>query len=144
MGSFALTAATTALQLVRQRQQAKAQNAAASAAAQSQIQQINQAQAIRERQRREQLRRGLATQRARFAAQGLGRGGSAGAVLKGLAMETDQATNDDRSLNSLRIGDISNTLDLRRRKNLLDASNATRRSAFNLLGKGLNTLSLLD
>ncbi|NQU61007.1 MAG: hypothetical protein HQ512_07740 [Rhodospirillales bacterium] len=130
--------------LVASKQQAKAQSAAANAARQSQIQAINQVQEIRERQRRERLRRGLATQRARFASQGLGRGGSADAVLKGLALESDRATEDERSLNALRIGDINNAFDQRRRKNLLEASNAKRRTAFDLLSKGLNSFSLLE
>ena len=101
----------TGSSLIKQRQQVRAQNAGAEAAAQSQVQQIRRAQEIRERERRERLRRALATQRAQFGSQGLGRGGSAEAVLKGLATDTDRVIQDDRSLNALRIGDINRTLD---------------------------------
>ncbi len=144
MGSFAATAAMTVLQLAQAQQQARAQNAAAGAAAQSQIQQIRRTQEIRERERRERLRRALATQRAQFGSQGLGRGGSAEAVLKGLATDTDRAIQDNRSLNDLRIGDINRAFDLRRRRSLLDASDIRRRSAFGLLERGLNSFSLLE
>lgn len=144
MGNFAVTAAMTALTMIQQKQQARAQNAAAAAVAQSQTQQIRRAQEIRERQRREQLRRGLASQRALFGAQGIGRGGSAGAVLKGLSDETERRIGDERSLNDLRIGDINFGLEQRRRRSLLELSSARNRAAFNLLGKGLNSISLLE
>ncbi len=144
MGTFAATAAMTALSMTQARQQAKAQNAAASAQAQSQIQQIRRQQEIRDRQRREQLKRSLATQRARFASSGVGRGGSAQAVLDGLAKETDQVISDERSLNAFPIGRINSALDRRRRSNLLNASEARRRLAFDLLGRGFKQISLLD
>lgn len=144
MGSFAATAAMTVLQFAQARQQARAQNAAAEAAARSQTLQIRRAQEIRERERRERLRRALATQRAQFGSQGLGRGGSAEAVLKGLATDTDRAIQDDRSLNALRIGDINRVLNQRRRRSLLDASDPRRRLAFGLLERGFNSLSLLE
>ena len=144
MGTLAVTAVTTALQLVQQRQQAKAQNAAARAQADSQTLQIQQAQKIRERQRRDQLRRILAAQRAQFGARGLSRGGSAGAVIKGLTQEAEQAIQDDRSLSNLRIADINQSLDLRRRRNLLELSSARRRSTFDLFGRGLKSISLLE
>ena len=144
MSALAATAVTTAFQLVQQRQQAKAQNAAARAQADSQTQQIQQAQKIRERQRRDQLRRVLAAQRAQFGARGLSRGGSADAVLKGLALDTERTIQDDRGLNDLRIADINRSLDLRRRRNLLELSSARRRSAFDLFGRGLKSISLLE
>ncbi len=144
MGQLAATAAMTALQLVQQRQQAKAQNAAATAQAQSQVRQIQRRQEIRDRQRREQLKRSLATLRARFASRGVGRGGSAQAVLDGLAKETDQDSADERSLNAFPIGRINDALDIRRRRNLLEASTTRRRLAFDLLGRGLNQISLLE
>ncbi len=144
MGQFAATAATTAFQMIRARQQAKAQNAASTAQAQSQIQQIQRRQEIRDRQRREQLKRLLATQRARFASRGVGRGGSARAVLDGLANETDQVIADERSLNAFPIGRINSALDQRRRSNLLKASEARRRLAFDLLGRGFKNISLLE
>ena len=144
MGPFAATAATAAFQMIQARQQAKAQNAVAAAQAQSQVQQIQRRQEIRDRQRREQLKRTLATQRARFASRGVGRGGSAQAVLDGLAKETDQVIAEERSLNAFPIGRINEALDKRRRSNLLEASDIRRRLAFDLLGRGFKQFSLLD
>lgn len=144
MGQFAATAAMTALSMIQAKQQAKAQNTAATAQSQSQIQQIQRRQEIRDRQRREQLKRLLATQRARFASRGVGRGGSAQAVLDGLAKETDQDIADERSLNAFPIGRINEALDTRRRRNLLEASSTRRRLAFDLLGRGFKQISLLD
>ena len=142
--AMALFVVKTGIGLIQQRQQARAQNAAAAAAAQSQTQQIRRAQEIRERQRREQLRRALASQRASFGAQGIGRGGSADAVLKGLSDDTERRIGDQRSLNDLRIGNINFALEQRRRRNLLELSSTPNRAAFNLLGKGLETFSLLE
>ncbi|MDA0304932.1 MAG: hypothetical protein O3B76_01410 [Proteobacteria bacterium] len=143
MGQFAALAATTALQQIQARQQAKAQNAAAQTAANFQTQQIGRAQEIRERQRRDLLGRNLATQRARFASRGIAGGGSVDALLRGLSKETDQAINDDRFSSDLRIGNINNTFENTRRRNLLELSDIRQRAAFNLLGKGLNGLNLL-
>lgn len=144
MGSFAATAAMTALQMIQAKQQAKAQNAAAAATAQSQIQQNQRAQAIRERQRRERLRQTLASQRARFGARSIGGGGSANAVLQGLTKNTESAIADERSLNAFPINRINTNLELRRQRNLLEASDAQRRSVFNLLSKGYGAFSLLE
>jgi len=143
MGQFAALAATTALQQIQARQQAKAQNAAAQSAASSQTQQIGRAQEIREQQRRDLLGRNLATQRARFASRGIAGGGSVDALLRGLSKETDQAIADDRFSSDLRIGNINNAFDNTRRRNLLELSGSRQRTAFNLLGKGLNGLNLL-
>ncbi len=143
MGQFAALAATTALQQIQANQQAKAQNAAAQSAVNRQTQQIERAQEIRERQRRDLLRRNLATQRARFASRGIAGGGSVDALLRGLSKETDQAVADDRFSSDLRIGTISNTFENTRRRNLLELSDIRQRAAFNLLGKGLNGLNLL-
>jgi len=143
MAQFAVLAATTALQQIQARQQAKAQNAAAQSAANFQTQQIGRAQEIRERQRRDLLGRNLASQRARFASRGIAGGGSVDALLRGLSKETDQAVADDRFSSDLRIGNINNTFENTRRRNLLELSDIRQRAAFNLLGKGLNGLNLL-
>lgn len=149
MGGFESTIALAALQtgmnLVQAKQQARAQNAAAQASAQFQMQQAQQQQAIRERERRERLRQTLASQRAQFGAQGLGGGGSADAVLKGLADETERTIQDDRDLLSLSFEGLNSQLEQRRRRNLLDLSDYRRRTAFGALQRGLGGLtSLLD
>lgn len=143
MGQLAVLAATTALQQIQARQQTKAQNAAARSAANSQAQQIQRAQEIRERQRRDLLGRNLATQRARFASRGISGGGSVDALLRGLSKVTDQAIADDRFSNDLRIGNINNVFENTRRRNLLELSSSRQRAAFNLFGKGLKGLNLL-
>jgi len=74
------TAAMSAMQLGMDMAQQNAAQAQAKAEAQAQTQQIQQTQAIQSRERQEQLRRALATQRARFGAQGIGGDGSAAAV----------------------------------------------------------------
>jgi len=148
MGGLTSTAVLSVLQsgigLVQARNQARAQNAAADAAAQSQVQLIQRSQEIGERERRERLRRVLASQRAQFGAQGIGGGGSADAVLQGFTKDTDRAIDDDRSLDALRIGSIDRALAERRRRNLLEASRAQTRVVFGQLGRTLGGLSLLE
>ncbi|MBC8337137.1 MAG: hypothetical protein H8E39_00460 [Alphaproteobacteria bacterium] len=123
---------------------ANAANAAASAEAQSRIQQIQQAQQIRDSQKRERLRKTLAQQRSRFGARGIGRGGSADAVLRGLTNETERNIADQRGLNALSINDIQGDLQQRRQQNLLEASTRQRRAAFSLMKKGLGHIPLLE
>lgn len=144
MAQIAATAAITAIQMIQAKQQAKAQNVAADAAAQSQNLQIQRQQEIRERQRRDLLKRTLASQRAGFAARGIGGGGSANAVLQGLEKDTENTIAEERSLNAFPIDRINTSLSQTRRRNLLEASDIRRRGAFNLLGKGLNAFSLFD
>ena len=120
--------------------------------AQWQVDQIRQAQQIDERQRRDRLRRALATQRARFGAEGIGTGGSAQAVLAGLAAEAERENSDDRAMATARINRINDQYDWKRRKfvletpraNLLEASRPKNQSNFNLLRGALRTLSLLE
>lgn len=157
MGGFtptiAMAALQTGLQLVQAKQQARAGNAAAASAAQFQRQQAEQAQAIRERDRRERLRRVLASQRARFGAHGIGGGigtgvgagggGSAEAVLTGLANDTERAIADERERLGLSFQALERDLAERRRRNLLELSNARRRLAFGALETGLGGFTSL-
>jgi len=152
MGAFtpaiAMTALQTGLQLVQAKQQARAGNAAAASAAQFQRQQAEQAQAIRERDRRERLRRALASQRARFGAQGIGGGigiggGSAEAVLQGLANDTERMIADERGQLGLSLAAIDRDLAERRRRNLLELSSARRRLAFGAVERGLGGFTSL-
>ena len=112
--------------------------------ARAQTQQIAQTQAIATRQRQDQLRRALATQRARFGAQGVAAGsGSAEAALGGLEAEATREDTESRSLGELRIGRLNDQLDWQRRRNLLEASSSGSRSAFSLVQRGLRSVSLL-
>jgi hypothetical protein len=141
MGGFtptiAMAALQTGLQLAQANSQARAQNVANAAAAGLQMQQAQRQQAIRERERRERLRQALAGRRAQFAAQGLGGGGSADAVLEGLAAETERAIRDDRDLLSLSLASLNGQLEERRRRSLLELSDYRRRAAFGALQRGL-------
>ena len=73
------------------------EQAARDASTRSKIEQIQQAQKLDERRRREQLRHALAARRARFGAQGISSSGSADAVLAGLAMEAERQDSECRS-----------------------------------------------
>jgi hypothetical protein len=145
MGGMLPSAAMTALQMGMDMAQQKQAQSQAKAEARAQTQQIQQTQEINARQRQEQLRRALATQRARFGAQGIAAGsGSADAALAGLQAEAAREDADSRSLTDLRIGKLSDQLDWQRRRNLLEASSSQYRSAFSLVQRGLRSVSLFD
>jgi hypothetical protein len=120
------------------------QAAAQEADARGQTEQIRQTQQIEARQRRDRLRRTMATQRARFGAQGLAAGGSSQAVLAGLAAEAEQQSADSRTLAASRINRINNQLAWSQRTNLLEASRPENRMAFGLLQNGFRKVPLLD
>ena len=91
-----------------QETEAKRQAAALATQRNYQIQETLQQQAAQERQKRDELRRAQATQRARFAGAGINPAvGSASSLLSGLANQVDQAIADNRSLTNLRIDDIN-------------------------------------
>ncbi len=155
MGGFVPTAAMSVLQLGAQAaqrkqdmshqiQQADLARAAQAAQARAQIEQIEQSRQANERQRQEVLKRALATQRARFGAQGLSAGGSSDAVLGGMAAEAQRENQEGRDLAQLRINQIRDQAAWQHRKNLLDASQFASRSAFNLAQQGLRRVPLLD
>ena len=155
MGSFVPAAAMSVLQLgaqsaqrnlqiEQQNQQAKFARAAGEAEARGQIEQIQQSTQASERQRQEAIRRALATQRARYGAQGIGAGGSADAVLAGMAVEAQRDTQEARKVAQLRINQIREQTAWQNTRNLLDASQFANRSAFNLVQQGLRTVPLLD
>ncbi len=144
MGNFVPMAAMTALQIAQKQRQAKAQNKIYQQQAQRQIDIIRKNQEIAARKRRDQLRRAQATQMAKFGAQGVSpSGGSSDALLKGLSSRSAQDARDARGLGDLRIGEINNQLSRRRRPNLLELTNIGKRTAFNMLRKKLQNISLL-
>lgn len=102
-------------------QQAAAQNEAARA----RVAQIRRAREIEEARRRDLLRREQATRRARFGAAGIaGTGGSADAVLRGLALDSARRGAEDASLDRLRTGDIRARAAARNRINLLETTDS--------------------
>jgi hypothetical protein len=145
MGGILPSAAMSALQLGLDAAQQNSAQAEAKAEARAQERQIQQTQEIAARQRRDQLRRALATQRARFGAQGIAAGGgSAEAALGGLEAEAAREEADAQSLNELRIGRLNEQLDWQRRRNLLDASSPRYRTAFSLVQRSLRSVPLLE
>lgn len=148
MGGFVPTAAMSALQIgfdaAQRNQRAKLEKSAQRAKAQDQIEQLRRKQEIERRQRAQDLKRAVAAQRARFAARGLSAGGSAGAVLAGLAAEAERSDKDSRSLAGMRIGQINSDAGYDVRKTLLSATHPTYASTFNVIQKGLRTLPLFD
>jgi hypothetical protein len=145
MGGMLPTAAMSVVQFGMDRAQQNAARAEAKADARAQTRQVQQTQEIQSRERRDQLRRALATQRARFGAQGIAAGGgSAEAALAGLQAEAARDEQDAASLGNLRIDRINEQFGQQRRRNLLDASQARYRSAFSLMQRNLRSVPLLD
>lgn len=144
MGGVLPSAAMTALQMGLETAQQRTQAQAQKADARRQAEQVRLTQEANERQRRDRLRRVLATQRARFASQGIGEGGSAQAVLGGLASEAERENAEGRALASSRISRINDELEWSRRRSLLEASRPANRLAFGLVQRGFRTLPLLE
>lgn len=148
MGGFVPTAAMSALQIgfdaAQRSQRAKLEKSAQRAQAQDQVEQLRRKQEIERRQRAQDLKRAVAAQRARFGARGLPGGGSAEAVIAGLAAEAQRSDKDSRSLAGLRIGQINSDTDYAVRKSLLNATQPTYASTFAAVQKGLRNLPLFD
>jgi len=145
MGGMLPTAAMSALQIGMDAAQRQSATAAAKADANAQTEQIRQAQEVQSRERQAQLRRALATQRARFGAQGIaGTGGSADAALSGMEAEAQRQEADAQSLNDLRVGRIGDQIDWQRRRNLLESSSSGYRMAFSTVQRGLRSVPLLS
>lgn len=86
----------------------------------------------RERQRRAELKRAQASQRAHFGAQGrTATGGSAAAILNGLIAETRRQSEQDRQDAARGINAVDTNANLARRSNLLD-------TRFSIVDKVLN------
>lgn len=155
MGGFVPAAAMSIMQLgaqagqrkqqmTHQNQQAELARASEEAQARAQIEQIQQSRQASDRERQDAVRRALAMQKARFGAQGIGAGGSADAVLAGMAAEAQREAAEARDLAAVRVNQIRNQLAWQNRKNLLDASQFASRSAFHLVQQGLRTVPLLE
>jgi hypothetical protein len=142
MASFLPTMAMSALQFGTDSARQQATKDAQKAATADQINQLNYAQQVDEQARRDRLKQAVATQRARFGAQGIASSPSANAVLDGLAGETDQAIADQSAMTSLRVSNLNDSL--AQRRSLLEASSPTNQLTFSLMQKGLRTIPLID
>ena len=140
MGDPVTMALTMGLQMMQQRAQAKAATSAARAQSDSEATRLRQRQDIANRRRREQLKKNLATQRARMGASGAGSGGSADAVLRGLSNETARFIQDQESVLGTQIGALNERVDNVRRNGLLQRRNFLRNKALSFGVKGLSLL----
>lgn len=148
MGGFVTSAALSAMQYAvddKQRTaQSKVEQASAKSDAEAEVAQIQQADAIEQRDRQDRLRRALATQRARFGAQGTGGGGSSDAALAGLAAESDREAKEDQDLTNIRLQRVNDQLAWGKRKSLLDTTYPRYQKAISAVRQGLSGVSLLD
>ncbi len=120
MGNFAQVALMAA-SMIQSQQQAKTQQAAATARQRADIQQRQYQLQIQEREKRDRLKKTLASQRARFGAQGLGSSsGSAAALLNGLRKDTEKSIADARNLNNMQTSNLLNQPASNNRINLLE------------------------
>ena len=109
--------------------------------------QIREIQARNEEERRRQqeaLRRRLAAQRARAGAAGVGVGGSAQAVLRGLTEEAEATQGASNEAAARRIAELRRRASGARERNLLELVGGATRSSLGLLGSGSARRSLLD
>lgn len=109
------------------------EQAALDANSRSKINQIEQSQRIDERRRRAALKRALAERKARFGAQGISPGGSAEAVLAGLATEAEHQDAEERSLARTRINLINDQSAYAKRRSLLASYGTLSQNALSLI-----------
>jgi len=88
------SAASTGLSVVQSRQQTKSQSRTMAEQARVKLESIEKQREISRRQARDQLRRDVATQRARFGASGFSSSRSADAILANLQRETERRLAD--------------------------------------------------
>ena len=130
------------LDLVQQRQQARAARRTAEAQAGAQAAQIEAARQAADRDRAARLARSLAAARARFAARGLDPAqGSAAAVLNGLMSEADREAQDAQAQAEARRGALDARLN-QPGPGLLES--AFPRLMFDVIRRRLPRRSLLD
>ena len=81
-----------------------------------------------------------ATERARFGAAGVGRGGSADAVLNGLAKKTEQSIRDDRALGQMGLLHSAEKARHARKISLIDYKAGQARNFINIGKEGFALL----
>lgn len=155
MGGMLPSVAMSAMQIASNASQARSAakqadtqvsqaNTQISQQADAQVQQARQTQALDQDDRRDRLRRTLATQAARFGAQGIASsGGSAEALLSGMQADNDRQDVEEEAVTSSKIANIESQADWQRRRNLLSAAKPDYKSSFSLMQLGLRSVSLL-
>lgn len=119
----AMTVANMGMDLMKGERGAGLQRAAAAADLQARSQQIQRQLQYQEDQRRQDLNRTQAAQRARFGAMGIGGGGgSSEALLDGLTTAFEKANAADRGMAQMQLDQLSQQAAYKERMNLLNAS----------------------
>ena len=137
--------ATVGLNLALAQQAAQRQSGDIKAERDRQVRAIRERDQEALRQQQETLRRRLAAQRARAGAAGIGGGGSADAVLRGLVEEAEASEQARSAASNRQISNIRRSASRSRRNSLLDLAGGTGSSALSLLGRRSGSLtSLLD
>lgn len=139
------TAAMTALQVGMDVSRRRSESDAVRKDVAAQAKQVRYAQVSEEQERRERLRRAIASERARMAARGLSPlTGSSAAIISGLVANAARETNRDKTLADMRIGRLNDRQESNSNRNLLVSELPRYRSAFSLLQRGVQQTSLLD
>lgn len=110
----------------------------------NQSDQIREAQKADQQERQRRLKRALATQRARFGAQGVSGGLSSEATLRGLVEEAKRDAADADSRASLEIDRLRDQADWSQRRNLLQLASPIGRSGASFLRTNVSRSSLID
>lgn len=129
--TLAITAATAVSGAISSRKKAKAQSRRIEEDRRRETEELTRRQDVDDRNRREALKRALATQRARAAGGGFDPfSGSSSAVLRRLNKDTNQAIADDREELNFQVGSINRSAS-RTQKDLL------KRTQKDLTGRAL-------
>lgn len=136
--------ATVGLNLALAQQASQRRSSSIGSERDQQIQEIRARDEETRRQEEEQLRRRLAAQRAQAAAAGVGRGGSAQAVLRGLIEETEAEEQARQQQSARRIAGIGRDASRAQQRNLLDLVGGATQSGLRTLSRGSQRRSLID
>ncbi|OHC74839.1 MAG: hypothetical protein A3G18_10380 [Rhodospirillales bacterium RIFCSPLOWO2_12_FULL_58_28] len=143
MGGFG-NQALSVFDVTNSRKIAREQNKMEAENVRTGIQRIQQAQQKTEELNRADLRKELATQRARFGAQGIvSTDGSSKAVLDGLRKQTEEAINDNRAASNRQVDDIGRKISNSRRLNLLQESYDKPRRMYGLFRQSIRNIPLI-
>jgi len=142
MGETAIIAASalsTAVNMVQQQSQARAQQRAQQAAVNRQVQARQMEQQRREKELLERSKRQQATARAAFGSRGVSStGGSANALLQGIAADTQDAIAADRQALDFGIESLRENQRASARQNLLSSRNSILNTVIGTGGKILS------
>ena len=138
-----LSAAMAGLNILSSHQQGRAQLEAARADAARREAEVRRQTAVAERQRRDQLKRDLASRRAAFGAAGLRGGGSTDAVLAGIERQAGDGIRILREDQASELARMREKLAARKKQNLLKQRALIQDTALDQIRKVLPRRSLI-